>query len=164
MLYRALHIAFAFLFLIKKRWSNTGLNNLLKGNLRNFWGIQVTSFCLSSPLNRMMIVMMMNRDNKSASWNDKPDLEVCLKCIKKSKFPEEWLKLKHSPFFKEIQSREQKPDFWNSFTKQTQQFLCTSKCLLKGTRDKESQKQEQRNRCNNYHAPVMKEQLRTTQK
>ena len=25
-----------------------------------------------------------------------------------------------------LQSNDQKPDFWNSFTEQTQKFLCTS--------------------------------------
>ena len=51
-------------------------------------------------------------------------------------------------------SWDEEPDFWNSFTKQTQQFLCTNNTELKGLETKKA-KNEQRN-IHNYHAPAIK--------
>ena len=87
----------------------------------------------------------MNRDNKSASSNDKLDLEVQFWCIKLGKLPKMWLISKQGNpqssdlkpdfwisfttlflFQGNAQSSNLKPDFWNSVTKQTQQFLCTN--------------------------------------
>ena len=67
-----------------------------------------------------------------------------------------------SSFQENTQSSDQKPDVWNSFTKQTKQFLCTSNSQLKGPETKKPNK-EQENRHNNYHVPAMKEQLTATQ-
>ena len=44
----------------------------------------------------------MNRGNKTASWNDKPNLEVLWCYIKYGRHPKEWVKLKHFPFSKKI--------------------------------------------------------------
>ena len=54
----------------------------------------------------------MNRVNKSASWNDKLDLEVHFWCIKLGKLPKMSLISKQG----NPQSSDLKPDFWNSFT------------------------------------------------
>ena len=55
------------------------------------------------------------------------------------------------------QSSDLKPDFWNSFTKQTQQFLCTSNAQLKGPGTKKAKK-EQWNRhklsCTNHERTI----------
>ena len=56
------------------------------------------------------------------------------------------MKSKHSAFFKKIY-RDQEPDFWNSFTKQTQQFPCPSNTSLRGPEPKTGKK-EQLNRHN----------------
>ena len=72
------------------------------------------------------------------------------------------MKSEHSSFFEgHPQSSDQKPDFWNSFTKQVQQFLCTSNTWLKGLETKKAKK-EHRNRHNNYYVAAMKEQLTAT--
>ena len=61
------------------------------------------------------------------------------------------------------QRGDQKVKFWNSFTKQSQQFLCTSNIQLKRPETKKIEK-EQGNRHNNYHVLNMKEQLTTIKK
>ena len=50
-------------------------------------------------------------DNKSASSNDKPDLQVQFWYIKLGKLPKMWLISKQG----NPQSSDLKPDFWNSF-------------------------------------------------
>ena len=77
--------------------------------------------------------------------------------------PKEWLKLKHSRIQGNHQICDVKPAFWNSFTKQTQHFLCTSNALFKWPETIKAKK-EQRNWRNNHHAPLMNERLTTTQK
>ena len=54
----------------------------------------------------------MNRDNKSATWNDKLDLEVQFWCIKLGKLPKMSLISKQG----NPHSSALKLDFWNSFT------------------------------------------------
>ena len=67
----------------------------------------------------------MNRGNKSASWNDKLDLESNDIIYNWADTPKEWFKLKHSPFSKEI--HRIMIGYWlYSVTLQTQQFLFPS--------------------------------------
>ena len=58
------------------------------------------------------------------------------------------------------QSSVHKSNFWNSFTKQTQQFQSTSNVKLSRKETKKAKK-EQENRHSNDHVPVVKEQLTT---
>ena len=54
------------------------------------------------------------------------------------------------------QSSDQKPDFSSSFTKQTQQFLCTSHAYLKGPETKKAKTEEvnRHNICTSYERTI----------
>ena len=60
------------------------------------------------------------------------------------------------------QSSDEKPDFWNRFTEDTQGILCTSNVYLKKPETKKAKKEE-RNLHSNHYPSVMKEQLTMVQ-
>ena len=69
-----------------------------------------------------------------------------------------------SLFQENPQISDQKPDFRNSFKKQTRQFPCSSKHLIKGARDKERKKRNNETDVTSYHVAAMEEELTTAQK
>ena len=82
---------------------------------------------------------MINSTKKStdvSSWVDTPYRVIEMKTL--------------SLFSENPQSNDHMSDFWNRFTQQTQQFLCTSNSWLKGAETKKI-KERQRNRHNNHH-------------